>query len=229
MTTTTTEINADDLREQIAQYEQEVAEAEREIGVAVVDGKSPAAATKRAQQAREAITRCGAALEELERRQAEAAEEARTGEASRARLVSYEWMAAYMELVETYLLRKAEFEAAEAPLKNMQVDNRFRRAKIGGRNHSDDESDLDTELLRAMPEPFEYRGKRGVRLPEAFTPERARELRGFAEARAEEERSGNGVDRSQPYGIWDREMNERRKAERARRADELVAAQAGDP
>jgi hypothetical protein len=44
--------------------------------------------------------------------------------------------------------------------------------------------------------------------------ERARELRGFAEARAQEERTGNGVDRSQPYGTWDRQMTERRNPTR---------------
>jgi hypothetical protein len=219
--TTTTEITADELREQISQHEQEAAEAEREIGVAVVDGKSPAAATKRAEQARERVTRCRAALEDLERRQAEAEEEARTGAASVERLASYEWMASYMELVENYLLRKAEFEAAEAPLKNMPIDNRFRRAKIGGRSHSDDESDLDTELLRAIPDPAEHRGKKGVRFPQTFTPDRARELRGFAEVRAEEERSGNGVDRSQPFGTWDRERHAERKA--ARQAAREVA------
>ena len=99
MNTTTTQSNADELREQISRYEQEVTEAEREIGAAALDGKNPAAATKRAREAREAITRCAAALEELERRQAAAEEAARAGQASRARLASYEWMASYMGLL----------------------------------------------------------------------------------------------------------------------------------
>jgi hypothetical protein len=214
VSTTTTEATADGLREQIAHHEQEVAKAEREIGAAALDGKSRAAATKRARESREAITRCTAALEELERREAQAAEEARTGAASVARLASYEWMASFMGLVETYLLRRAELETAEAAIQNMQIDNRFRRAKIGGRTHSVDESDLDTDLLMAIPDPAEHRGKKGVRFPPTFTAERARELREFAEVRAEEERSGNGLDRSQPFGTWDRQMNERRKAER---------------
>jgi hypothetical protein len=76
-----------------------------------------------------------------------------------------------------------------------------------------------------MPDPSGWRSKTWTGIAKSFTPERARELRGFAEVRAEEERSGNGVDRSQPYGTWDREMNERRKAERAQRAEELAAAE----
>jgi hypothetical protein len=129
-------------------------------------------------------------------------------------------MASFMELVETYLLRRAELEAAEAAIQNLEIDHRFRRAKIGGRSHSVDESDLDSDLLHAIPDPAEHRGKKGVRFPPTFTPERARELRGFAEVRAEEERSGNGVDRSQPYGTWDRQMNERRKAARRGESEE---------
>src|SRR3954471_7237734 len=98
----TTELSADDLREQIAQHEQQAAEAEREAGVALLDGKSTTAATKRAREAREAVGRCQAALEELERRQVEAEEQARTGAASVARLATYESLATYMGLAETY-------------------------------------------------------------------------------------------------------------------------------
>jgi hypothetical protein len=225
VSTTTTETNAAGLRDQITGHEGELAEAEREIGAAALDGKSPVAATKRAREARDGIGRARAALEELERREEAAAEEARTGEASRARLASYEWMVGFMELVGDYLTRRAEFEAAKVRLQQMPIDNRFRRAKLGGRYHSTDESDLDTELLHAMPDPSGWRSKTWTGIAKSFTPERARELRGFAEVRAEEERSGNGVDRSQPYGTWDREMNERRKAERAQRAEELAAAE----
>jgi hypothetical protein len=114
-------------------------------------------------------------------------------------------------------------ETAEAAIQNLEIDNRFRRAKIGGRTHSVDESDLDTDLLMAIPDLSEHRGKKGVRFPPTFTAERARELRGFAEVRAEEERSGKGVDRSQPFGTWDRQMNERRKAQRAATRGENAA------
>ena len=99
----------------------------------------------------------------------------------------------------------------------MQIDLRFKRAKVGGRHHSTDESDLDTDLLHAIPDPSPYRAKGNTRWGfelESFSPARARELRGFAETRAEEERSGHGVDRSQPYGTWDQQINERRKAAR---------------
>jgi hypothetical protein len=224
MSTTTTEITADELRQQITNHEQEIAEAEREIGAAALDGKRPAAATKRARDGREAIRRCQAALAELERRETEAAEEARTGAASVARLASYESIVAYLELAETFLLRRNEYEAAKKAVEDFPVDRKFLAAKRGGRHQSPDESDLDTDLVLAVPDTWapEYRKKGGVTtVLRGMTAERARELRGFAEARAEEERSGNGVDRSQPYGTWDQQMNELRKAERA---EQLAAA-----
>ena len=184
--------------------------------------------TKRARDGREAIRRCQAALEELERREADAAEEARTGAASTARPASYESIAAYLELAESYIERRDEFEAAKRAIEDFPIDRKFLQAKRGGRRRSPDESDLDTDLVLAVPDAWDpqYSKKGGVAtVLKGFTPERARELRGFAEARAEEERSGNGVDRSQPYGTWDRQMNEQRKAERARRAEELAAAE----
>jgi hypothetical protein len=42
-----------------------------------------------------------------------------------------------------------------------------------------------------------------------MTPKRAKALRTLAARLAEEERSGNGVDRSQGYGTWDTEHRER--------------------
>jgi hypothetical protein len=78
-------------------------------------------------------------------------------------------MADYLELVETNLLRRAESEAAQAAIQKLEIDNRFRRAKIGGRSHSVDESDLDSDLLHAIADPSEHRGKKGVRFPPTFT------------------------------------------------------------
>jgi hypothetical protein len=87
-------------------------------------------------------------------------------------------------------------------------------------------------LVLAVPDAWDplYSKKGGVTaVLRALTPGRARDLRGFAEARAQEERSGNGVDRSQPYGTWDRQMNERRKAKRSRPTKEQAAAEAAFP
>jgi hypothetical protein len=203
------------LRAQIAQHEKQAVHAEHEAGVALLDGKNTTAATKRAREAREAIGRSHAALKELERRQAEAEEEARTGTASAARLASYESLATYLGLMETYALRRDEFEAARAAIENFKPDPKFLRAKRGGRYDSADESDLDTDLLIATPDAWDphYKKKGGVTtILRNVQAERARELRDFAESRAEEERSGNGVDRSQTYGTWDRQVTERRKA-----------------
>jgi hypothetical protein len=61
------------------------------------------------------------------------------------------------------------------------------------------------------------------RLASEYTDEdRAAKSRLGADRRRPE-RTGNGVDRSEEYGCWDTRMTERRKAERARRA-ELAAA-----
>jgi hypothetical protein len=52
MTTTTTETNTDGLRDQISRYEQELADAEREIGAAALDGKQAIRARLDARAAR---------------------------------------------------------------------------------------------------------------------------------------------------------------------------------
>ena len=64
MTTTTTVIGADELRAQITAHEATLAEAEREIGVATLEGRATTAATKRAGAARDAIRHLRSALDE---------------------------------------------------------------------------------------------------------------------------------------------------------------------
>src|SRR5688500_14987510 len=114
MTTTDTKPpTAEELREQLASHEETIAEAEREIGAAALDGKSSAAATKRIRDARTGVQRCQAALEELERREQTAEEQARLAAASAERLASYRWAAEWLTRWEALLVCHAELKAAE--------------------------------------------------------------------------------------------------------------------
>ena len=115
-------------------------------------------------------------------------------------------MAEFMLRAEAVLERRAELEAAEAHLKELGPNRKVRNAQMPGRYTSMDESDLETALLTVFPM---FPTGRDDQLPQGLTVERARELRGFAEARAQEEASGNGVDRSAPFGTHAREQTRR--------------------
>jgi len=223
VSTTTETPTVEQLREQLAEQEHEVEAARLALGAAALDSPNPRAASKRLTEAEAAVQRTVAAIAEVERREAKVAEQARREAASAARLHAYEWMAEFMRRAEALLLRRAEFEAAEAHLKELGPDRKVLNAQMPGRHTSMDESDLETALLGALP--MFPRG-RDEKLPKGFTVERARKLRGFAEARAEEEASGNGADRSAPFGTHAGEQTRELKAARqARQAEELAAAE----
>jgi hypothetical protein len=224
VTATGTEISEDVLRRRIEELEQELLEVEREIGAATVDGRSITGLRKRAREASEGIRADQAALKVLQRRRGEAAEEAARGEASRERAETYEALVLYLELVEVYTLARDAFDAAEKDLREWRVDPRFASTKSGyGRC---EESGLDTGLIGASPIAGDARYQRNGKSPsdvvranlQQITPERARALRALAIKRADEERSGSGVDRSQPRDSWNAEQRERFEAELAEAA-----------
>ncbi len=213
-TTTTSETTPEGLRDEIAELEHELGQLERELGAATLDGRSTTAATKRAGAVRDAIRHREAAIEELERRRREAAEEAATGEASRARAATYEALGPYLSRIETYTRCRDAFDEAERALLDCPVDKRFAGAKAGyGRS---EESDLDTGLIGAIPIATNGSHQRNGKSPselvrgnlEGVSPARAAALRALAAKRAEEERSGRGVDRSQPRDSWNAEQRQ---------------------
>jgi hypothetical protein len=114
----------------------------------------------------------------------------------------------YLERIETYTRCRDAFDEAEKALLDYPVDQRFERTKAGyGRF---EESDLDSGLIGTIPIALDGSHQRKGKTPsdmvranlDGITPERARALRALARNRAAEERSGRGVDRSQPRDSW---------------------------
>lgn len=213
MTATNTP-TADELREQVATAERAIAHAHVEIGEAALDGKSAAAPTKRMAAAREQVTRARAALEELNRRETNAAHQAQLAAASAHRKLNYEWAAEYMRRAEPVLELRGQLSAAEAQLLELsgrRGSGKIMTAKQGMR--SDAVSvDLDTDLVQALPDfPRPKRGE-PVAFHDGFTVERARELLALAEQRAAEEERGEGHDFSGQESAKMIAVGERRRA-----------------
>lgn len=115
MTTSTDldlEAARESLRATLAGHEQELAEAERDLGAAELDGHSTTAAAKRIEAARGGIARASAALAERERRHD--ADEAGQAELAAARRLAeaYPRLAAFFrDVVEMLRLNRAAEEA----------------------------------------------------------------------------------------------------------------------
>lgn len=191
----------EDLRAEIAEAQAAIAAAEREAGAAVLDGRSTAAAEKRAQQARARIERAQAAIVELEHREAAEAEERARGAASDARRLSYEWASAWAERAEQVIDARLALAAAEARLAEVAAQpgrGRIVSAAIGWHGVDAEASDLDAEVITGVARLAARKGVRYApdRLTERATVDVARELRTLAGERAAEEASGRGVDRS---------------------------------
>lgn len=162
MTTTTDTPMIDALRDDIAKFELDIAEAERAIGAAVLDGDSPAAANKRADAARSAIRAAEAAIEELQRRAAIDAEERAGGAASARRERIYRWISRYegqyAALLEARTAAKVAEDALMGEIK-APAAREIARAFDGFGPHADPtESDLDAEVLDRLP-PWSAEGK----------------------------------------------------------------------
>jgi hypothetical protein len=206
---------AEELREQLASHEETIAEAERQIGAAALDGKSSAAATKRIRAARTGVERCQAALEELERREQTAEEQARLAAASAERLASYRWAAEWLTRWEALLVCHAELKAAEEHLRAYGGERgagKILNVKSFLRGRPED-SDLDTDLIHGVPEMPQGRE---IFLPTHYTIERFRAVRELANTRAEQEERGEGTDWSGVPSTAKRE-SQRRNAERGAR------------
>jgi hypothetical protein len=115
MTETMTEADREQqLLARIAEYEQQVADATKDLGVAELDGSSTAAATERLEDARRGIARANAALAELDRRATvDAISEKQLRDAQR-RVKTYEEALNYFELAEKACRLHDEAQAARA-------------------------------------------------------------------------------------------------------------------
>ena len=194
MTTVTT----DALRDRIAEQEAIIEEAEREIGVAVADGASTATAAKRLREARAELQSLQAGVEEVERREVQAAERERAVTASERRRGEYTWAADLAGRVEEYLRSRAELEQAKRQVLEIVGQPTGRRIvglKRGLPRIDIDQLDLDRDLVRQLPVPRKrVRGDASEFLDLGrATPEQARELRARAEQLAHQE-SGEGSD-----------------------------------
>jgi hypothetical protein len=210
---TTASPTAEELRDQLAAHEREIEAAEVAIGEAALDRTNVAAATKRLAKARQDVEQTKAALVELERR--ERVRDEREREAARAaeRLHSYKWAVEFLTRAEAVLEAHAQARVAEDRLYALG-----RNRKLNPNSYlreTPDESDLDADVILSIPDlPSRARGRwEPMRFGERFTIERLREARALAEARAEEEARGDGIDWSgQPGARMRRRLAERKGA-----------------
>jgi hypothetical protein len=204
---TTTTPTADELRARLADFEQEAADAERELGRASLDGASTSAATKKARAAREGIESTHAALEELTRREADRQSREREIAAARERAGVYRWASEYVAAATDAVATHEAAAAAIARLADLERSKPGRLRQIqsttgapwrpamplpeyqGRRFLARGESEIEADIVAvtstgfARPKANEYKPF-GVRRP--LTVERCRELRELAERLAAE-------------------------------------------
>jgi hypothetical protein len=149
---------------------------------------------------------------ELERRERANSEQEREAAASAEPLRSYQFAAEFLVRAEAVLEAHAQARAAEDHLYALGRNGKLLGAMLGGRSV---ESDLDADVIQSIPE---VRGRsRGrwepMRFGERFTIERVRLARALAEARAEEEARGDGIDWSGQPGARMRQRLAERKGE----------------
>jgi hypothetical protein len=213
---TATAPGAEELRDQLAQHEQEIEAAEVAIGEAALDGTNVTTATKRLAKARQDTEQTKAAIAELERRQRVADDREREAAMSAERLRSYQWAAEFLARAEAVLEAHARARDAEDGLYALGQNRKVFNATSGFRG-TPEESDLDADLLASIPDlPSRPRGRwEPIRFGEYFTIERLREARALAQTRAEEEASGKGIDWSGQPGARMRERLAKRKGDLA--------------
>ena len=207
MPTATKSPTADQLRAQLVAFENEIAGAERAVGVAELDGKSTTKALERLDRARNDASRARSALAELERREELRREGAAKAAAAREREAGYRWMVEYLSAAAVAIEAHQRAAATIERLAELQRPGRLDRIQRGlgvpwrpgvrvekyeGRKLlMGAESDFDEELLRATQARFSsprddtYRPL-GTRGP-AATAEGCERLAARAEALADEE------------------------------------------
>jgi hypothetical protein len=150
--------------------EREVADAQRALGVAVVDRGNGSPAGKRLDAARRELEALVEAHSELQRRHADEAREHAEAEVRASRTRAYRWLANYFAVSERVAVARAEFTEAEAAAKAI---GRSSRVWVAQQRLVDGESDLDEQLLGASSQ--------APAVPPRLTAERCRELQDKAE------------------------------------------------
>jgi hypothetical protein len=150
--------------------EREVADAQRALGVAVVDQGNGSPAGKRLDAARRELESLVEAHSELQRRHADEAREHAEAEVRASRTRAYRWFAGYFTVSERVIVARAELTEAEAAVKAI---GRSSRVWVAQQRLVDGESDLDEQLVGASSQ--------APAVPPRLTAERCRELREKAE------------------------------------------------
>jgi hypothetical protein len=231
MTTPTLE----DLQTQLTEAQSAVTDAERRVGAAALDGKGKAAAQKALDATRAEVTQIEAAIEELQRRDADAAQQVASEGARAERIALYEWTEGFCERYAELLRRKAALEEAERELRDLTVPGRIHRLKTHGAERVTLDGSASTRLLSEIPDldfpllsgiPTPARGKEW-KPEQQMTVERLEELRTRAAelAKAEREDSTEGILVTGPQWIEQRQAQRlaRRAAAKAQQAAELAA------
>lgn len=107
------------VRTELAEHRERIADAERELGAATLDGKAKVKATEKLGAAQEDAKRVEAALSELERRNQEAEQRAWGAAVSAERSRGYRWMVDYFDLVADYLRAQAAADEAADHLRGL--------------------------------------------------------------------------------------------------------------
>ena len=152
MTTTTTDSTREQLEARLVEQRREVEEAERRIGAAELDGSGGRAATKRLADAKDAVRRTGAALEELGRREHAEAERQAEIDAARLRLATYQYIAEYLRRAAPIVGGMDALGEAERHLQALRTDPKVYNRRTN-RDRLDDQGggDLDPGLVSRIP------------------------------------------------------------------------------
>jgi hypothetical protein len=175
------------LRSELAEHEQRIADAERELGAATLDDSDQREAVERLQTARDDAKRVEAAIAELDRREDEGRRDAWNAAVSAERIRGYRWFVDYLDLVADCKRKQAAADEAAERLREIGELASIRNFQTGLWGLPT-ETLFDDELLGATsPRPLSAREERrrlGESPLDRLTVEECERLRKKAESLA---------------------------------------------